>query len=108
MKEQKLHYTSCGLDNVYLLNGYSVVKTRRGIVTRIEDPQGLHVAIGACLVRQKKGLTGKELRFLRHELGLSQPALATLLGESAQSVARREKNRRGLKKLTLKNACLDL
>jgi DNA-binding transcriptional regulator YiaG len=99
MKEQdKLLYTACGLDNVYLLNGYHVVETKRGRMIRIDDQQGLHRAIGEYLVRQKRSLVGKELRFLRHQLGLSQPALATLLGESEQSVARREKRRKGWKK----------
>ena len=36
MKEQKLHYTSCGLDNVYLLNAYRVLRTRRGTITRLK------------------------------------------------------------------------
>jgi putative transcriptional regulator len=101
MKEQeKLLYNACGLDNVYLLNGFHVVETRRGKSYRIDDIQGLHQAIGAYLIRQKRSLIGKELRFLRHQLGLSQPALANLLGESEQSVARREKRRKAWKKPT--------
>jgi transcriptional regulator with XRE-family HTH domain len=52
------------------------------------------------LIRQKRSLIGKELRFLRHQLGLSQPALANLLGESEQSVARREKRKKAWKKPT--------
>lgn len=100
MEEQKLRYTACGLDNVYLLDGYSIVETRRGRVIKIEDQQGLHRAIGELLIGQKRSLIGKELRFLRHQLGLSQPALANLLGESEQSVARREKRKKGWKKPT--------
>jgi putative transcriptional regulator len=107
MKEQeKLIYTACGLDNVYLLNGYHVVETRRGRMIRIDDQQDLHRAIGEYLIKQKRSLIGKELRFLRHYLGLSQPALAALLGESEQSVARREKRKKNWKKPTLQDRVL--
>jgi putative transcriptional regulator len=94
MNEQRLHYTACGLDNVYLLNGFHFHKTSRGRVLKIDEQQDLHRAIGAFLIRQKRSLAGKELRFLRQELDLSQTRLASLLGESEQSVARREKGRK--------------
>lgn len=47
MNEQRLHYTACGLDNIYLLDGFHIVEGRRGRVVRIEDQQGLHKAIGS-------------------------------------------------------------
>lgn len=94
MNEQMLHYTASGLDNIYLLDGFHYAESKRGRTVRIEDQAGLHRAIGRFLVRQKHCLTGNELRFLRHELGLSQPKLALLLGESEQSVARREKKQK--------------
>ncbi len=56
MEEQKLRYTACGLDNVYLLDGYSIVETRRGRVIKIEDQQGLHRAIGELLIGQREAL----------------------------------------------------
>ncbi len=82
MKKAPLHYSACGLDDVYLLNGFTVSDSSRGEVTKIKDIDGLHRAIGGNLVRQKRSLNGKELRFLRTELGLSQANLSTLLGES--------------------------
>ena len=98
MNKQPWKYTACGLDDVYLLNGFHVEgEGSRGPVVRIEDIEGLHRAIGEGLVRQKHSLNGKELRFLRTELGLSQSNLASLLGESEQTVARREKAKRRLK-----------
>ena len=106
MRNDKLLYTACGLDNVYLLNGYHFVETRRGRMIRIDDQQGLHRVIAHHLVRQRRSLTGKELRFLRHYLGLSQAALAELLGESEQSVARREKRRKNWTKPTLQDRVL--
>lgn len=104
--EQGLHYTACGLDNVYLLDGFHRVETGRGTVVRVEDEQGLQKAIGAFLIRQKRSLTGPELRFLRLQLGLSQPRLADLLGESEQSVARREKMKANRKRPTLQEKVL--
>jgi putative transcriptional regulator len=95
MKEQGWKYAACGLDDVYLLSGYHVEgEGPRGPIVRIQDIDGLHRAIGEDLVRQKRSLNGKELRFLRNELGLSQTNLADLLGESEQTVARREKAKR--------------
>jgi len=52
---------------------------------------GLHRAVGQSLTHEKKSLSGREFRFLRHELDLSQAGLAALLGADAQSVARWEK-----------------
>jgi DNA-binding transcriptional regulator YiaG len=94
-KERKklYHYTQCGLDNIYLRNGVTQVKTPRGTGIHIQDPEGLHRAIGKMLVIERKYLDGKEFRFLRHELGLTQQSLAILLGVDVQSVARWEKNR---------------
>jgi len=100
MTEKRFKYTACGLDNIYLGNGFSIGKTSRGRVVRIEDMQGLHRAIGEMLVRQKRSLVGVELRFLRQELGLSQSRLAGMLGESEQSVARREKREKQWKRPT--------
>lgn len=46
--------------------------------------------LGKCW-RRKKRLNGRELRFLRHEINLTQENLAALLGTDAQNVARWEK-----------------
>ena len=95
MTEQRFRYTACGLDNIYLLDGFRVeVQGPHGPVAHIDNLEGLHRAIGEDLVRQRRSLNGKELRYLRHELGLSQSNLADWLGESEQTVARREKAKR--------------
>ena len=85
------HYTQCGLGNVYLRNGFEVVSTKYGEAIRIHDMDGLHGAIGMYLIREKKQLDGMEIRFLRHEMDLSQNMLGKLLDKSAQSIARWEK-----------------
>jgi DNA-binding transcriptional regulator YiaG len=93
MTEARHHYRESGLSNVYLINGFRYVETPYGRSVVIEDVDGLHRAIGQYLTREKKSLSGREFRFLRHELDLSQARLAGLFGVDAQSVARWEKGR---------------
>ena len=87
------HYRQCGLDNVYLRNGFQFESTKHGKTIRIHDIDGLHLAIGMCLIQEKKILSGPEIRFLRHELDLSQKTLGNLLDKSDQAVARWEKGK---------------
>jgi DNA-binding transcriptional regulator YiaG len=89
----RYHYTECGLDNIYLGNGFEVVETPRGKGVQIKDREGLHRAIGNMLVCEKKELNGREFRFLRHELNMTQLVLATMLGVDTQTVARWEKGK---------------
>ncbi|HZK89297.1 MAG TPA: helix-turn-helix domain-containing protein [Stellaceae bacterium] len=92
LKDQPLHYTGCGLDDVYLLNGYAVDNNEEyGRTISVKDLDGLRRVIGAQLVR-KKLLKGKELRFLRTEMDLTQSELGRLIGYSDQQVARWEKD----------------
>lgn len=93
MAEARHHYQESGLSNIYLVNGFRYVETPYGRSVIIEDLDGLHRAIGQFLTREKKTLNGREFRFLRHELDLSQARLAGLFGVDAQSVARWEKGR---------------
>ena len=83
------HYTECGLDDIYLVNGF---ETRAGRL-KIHDIEGLHLAIGRWLVSTRKRLSGGEIRSLRHELELSQVTLSSLLGVTERTVIRWEKDR---------------
>ena len=85
------HYRECGLSHIYLLNGFTYRETRHGRAVSIQNMDGLHRAIGTHLAKEKRALTGAELRFFRIELGLSQTMLGMLLGKSGQTVARWEK-----------------
>ena len=91
MANDTYQYRECGLDNVYLLNGFTVRETKYGKTVTIHDMDGLHRAIGMYLIQERKTLNGSEVRFLRHELGLSQKTLGDLLNRSDQSIARWEK-----------------
>ena len=85
------HYTACGLDNIYLFNGYELHQTEDGEGVSIRDLAGLHHAIGRSLAEYKKLLSPKELKWFRKQMDLTQSELANLLGYSSQSVARWEK-----------------
>jgi putative transcriptional regulator len=87
------HYTECGLENVYLCNGFKFRQTTRGQSVVIHNMDGLHKAIGLYLVTSKKGLSKKEIRFLREEMLMSQLTLGTLLGVSDQAVHRWERGK---------------
>ncbi len=80
-------YTACGLDNVWLANGYTVKATRHGNAVAVNDVDGLHKLIAQTLIEKKGRLTGKEFRFLRTQLGLSQEALGALLDFSENAVS---------------------
>ena len=80
------HYTESGLQNVWLKNGYVIHKTRYGKGVAIRDVEDLHRVIGRSIAQQP-WLTGAQLRFLRKEMGMSQAALALLLGTSEQNIS---------------------
>lgn len=90
--KEPLHYLDCGLDNIYLKNGFSIEEGEDGDkYLTVTDMDGLHRAIGLHIVLERKAPSGKELRFLRNEMDMSQADIAKMLGVSDQSVARWEK-----------------
>lgn len=91
VSEEPYLYRACGLEGIYLLNGYSVETIDGEEHETITNIDGLHEAIGRHLVVTRKALAPKEVRFLRNTMGLTQDELAKMLGNNAQSVARWEK-----------------
>jgi DNA-binding transcriptional regulator YiaG len=87
------HYTESGLDNVYLLDGYTVHKTPYGKGVSIQNTAGLHKAIGKWLIVQPRPFDGAELRFIRTEMELTQRALAGIIGTQEQTLRLWEKHR---------------
>lgn len=86
------HYKMCGLDNVWLENGYIEKNGRYGKTMAICDADQLHKLL-ACEVSNKKGrLSGQELKFLRNFLCLSQKSLGDMLGCSEGAVSLWERN----------------
>lgn len=81
------HYTECGLDNVWLENGYVSKKTAYGKAASVDDAIGLHKVLAMELTQKKGRITGKELRFMRTVLGMSQDGLGRCVGATEQSVS---------------------
>ena len=92
MKSELYHYTESGLDNVFLIDGFTYKDTPRGRSVFIQNIDGLHKAIGRALIREERPLSPKEFRFPEIELLLSQRSLGKLLGVKELTVARWEKN----------------
>jgi len=87
-------YTGCGLDYVYLLNGYEEVAEDGETFVAISSADELHDAIAHVIVTSPRRLRGQEVRFLRGRLGLSQEALGEAIGDCSRStVARWEAER---------------
>jgi transcriptional regulator with XRE-family HTH domain len=83
------HYTECGLDNVYLSNGFEISKDE----IFIHDIHGLQRAIGFSLVFKSGLLQGNEVKFIRTTLDFTQKRLGEILGCSYQTILLWEKNK---------------
>jgi transcriptional regulator with XRE-family HTH domain len=86
------HLKAVGLPNIYLLNGVSFEKDDEyGDTIHIDNLKGLHRAIGLYIIEKPSLMTGKEFRFLRKQMGLTQEDLSKKLKISAQTIANYEK-----------------
>jgi DNA-binding transcriptional regulator YiaG len=93
------HYTMCGLDNVWLANGYTIRQTPYGEGVSITAAENLHEMLALQLANKDGSLTPKELRFLRVEMKLSQESLGKLLGVTENTVSLWERGRQKLPKM---------
>jgi DNA-binding transcriptional regulator YiaG len=84
------HYTMCGLDYVYLRNGYRDHDTAYGPGISIEKADALDRVIATRVLTSHARLRGQEVRFLRSLLARSQADLAARLGVKRITVARWE------------------
>lgn len=87
------HYRECGLDNVYLLDGYNIEEMDGEEYVSITNVDGLWKAIGLNLVANRKTFSPAEIRFVRTQMGKTQAELAALLRVDDQTVARWEKKK---------------
>jgi transcriptional regulator with XRE-family HTH domain len=84
-------YDACGLDNV-ILKGLKVLQADDGEdVVTIPNIGLLHRVLTVAVASKESGLTPKELRFLRTEMGLTQAQLADMVGKEVQAVGRWER-----------------
>jgi len=90
-ESELLHFPECGLDNVYLANGWRFEESPLGPLLHIKDDHNLLAALARHIIEQPHQPSGRELRYLRIYLDLPQTELGRLLGLSDQQVARWEK-----------------
>jgi DNA-binding transcriptional regulator YiaG len=92
MNRVDYRYDKCGLDNVMLM-GLEICQDDEGEdVITIRNINGLHRAIVHAIATKPTGITGRELRFIRTELGYTQSELAVALSKDAQTIGRWERN----------------
>lgn len=91
--EKPYHYKECGLDNIYLMNGYNIEEVDGEEYVSIDSVDELWKAIGLNLVTSKKILSPKEIRFLRGQMNKTQADIASILRVEDQTVARWEKGK---------------
>jgi len=84
-------YAESGLDNV-IIEGVQFLADDAGedCVT-IPNINGLHKAIAYGIVSRRSGMTGRELRFLRAEMGMTQAELATMVHREPLAISRWER-----------------
>ncbi|NSX54600.1 helix-turn-helix transcriptional regulator [Parasulfitobacter algicola] len=88
----KYQYIESGLDNVYI-NGLSPVVDDDGDeVITVPYIAGLHVEIARGIVTRDGQISGRELRFLRTEMGMTQAELAAKVNADAQTIGRWERD----------------
>jgi transcriptional regulator with XRE-family HTH domain len=84
-------YTESGLDNV-LIEGAQLIADDEGEGTvTLPNVRGLHRAIAAAIVGKPSSLTGRELRFLRTELEMTQAQLARIVHREPLAISRWER-----------------
>jgi DNA-binding transcriptional regulator YiaG len=88
---EPFQYRGCGLDDIYLVNGFTIEEGEYGRGVAIHDIESLHRTIALHIISEKKRLTAKEFKFLRKEMDRTQAELAGLMGVDAQTIARYEK-----------------
>ena len=88
---REYQYTECGLDNVFIENMNVLIDDAGEEVYEVENISGLHRVIAQSIVLHPHGISGRELRFLRTEMRLTQAELAAYLHKEPLTVGRWER-----------------
>jgi DNA-binding transcriptional regulator YiaG len=84
-------YTESGLDNV-MIDGVNLLADDAGERCMvIPNINGLHKAIAHGIVVRRESMSGRELRFIRTEMGMTQAELANMLHREPLAVSRWER-----------------
>lgn len=76
------HLIACGLDNVWLANGYRYGESPYGETVSIADVDDLYKVIALTLVAKADALAGPDIRFLRKQMDMSQESLGDSCGSA--------------------------
>ena len=91
-KIEGYHFTECGLDYVYLLNGYEIDNDPTyGELFSLHNSDALHREIARNIVLHRQQLQWQEIRFLRKELSLTQSEMSEYLSKSLRQYQRYER-----------------
>ena len=85
------HYKECGLDNIYLRNGFHIEEVDGEEFVSVDNVDELWKAIGINMVTTQKIIAPNEIRFMRNLMGMTQAEVGGLLRVNDQTVARWEK-----------------
>jgi putative zinc finger/helix-turn-helix YgiT family protein len=92
------HYEESGLDNV-IVKGIDICACVCGekivCISKIDE---LHKLIGVHLIKKKSLLNGKEIRFLRKNMGLTATKLAAYMGVDNATISRWENTKHPITK----------
>ena len=89
---ESMHYTACGLDNVYLISGFNREEMDGEEYTSVDNVDCLHQLIALHLAVLHRPLQPQEVRFLRKYLGITQAELGKLFGVTRKSVVDYERD----------------
>ncbi len=87
-------YTESGLDNVFIEGVQFAMDDAGEQVICIPNVNGLHRAIASAVVAREGSISGKELKFLRTEAGLTQAGLAKFVHREPLAISRWERGER--------------
>jgi transcriptional regulator with XRE-family HTH domain len=84
-------YMECGLENVVISDVSFVEDDNGDSVIRIPNIMGLHRAIATGIITRKAMMNGREMRFLRSEMGMTQAELAVMIHREPLTISRWER-----------------
>ena len=90
-ENSEYHYTECGLDDVYIEQLKVIVDDHGEETIAIPYVNQLHKVIAQSIVESSSTMTGKRLRFLRTEMGLTMAELGKIVHKDQQSIGRWER-----------------
>ena len=88
-------YTESGLDNVIIQGAHVLVDDAGNSCVTIPNVNGLHKAIAQAIVHRHSAMSGRELQFLRTEMGMTQAELAAIVHREPLAISRWERDEIG-------------